>query len=73
MTLLFETVPTFEETWTKYLGDPGRYRMAIEDDDIERLSTFFGTDIIIEAHRLKTWGSWTISNHYRGQLNLDWK
>jgi hypothetical protein len=32
--LLFETVPAFEETWIKCLGDLGRYRMAIEDDDI---------------------------------------
>jgi len=34
MTLLYETVPAFEETWIKCLGDIGRYRMAIEDDDI---------------------------------------
>jgi hypothetical protein len=34
MTLLFETVPAFEETWIECLGDLGRYRMAIEDDDI---------------------------------------
>lgn len=32
--LLYETVPTFEETWIECLGDLGRYRMAIEDDDI---------------------------------------
>ena len=32
MTLLYETIPTFEETWTECLGDLGRYRMAIEDD-----------------------------------------
>lgn len=34
MTLLYETVPAFEETWIECLGDLGRYRMAIEDDDI---------------------------------------
>ena len=34
MTLLFETVPAFEGTWIECLGDLGRYRMAIEDDDI---------------------------------------
>jgi len=33
MALLFETVPSFEETWIECLGDLGRYRMAIEDDD----------------------------------------
>jgi hypothetical protein len=34
MKLLYETVPAFEETWIECLGDLGRYRMAIEDDDI---------------------------------------
>lgn len=34
MSLLYETVPAFEETWIECLGDLGRYRMAIEDDDI---------------------------------------
>jgi hypothetical protein len=34
MTLLYETAPAFEETWIECLGDLGRYRMAIEDDDI---------------------------------------
>jgi hypothetical protein len=33
--LLYETVPAFEETWIECLGDLGRYRMAIEDDDIK--------------------------------------
>ena len=32
MALLYETIPTFEETWIECLGDLGRYRMAIEDD-----------------------------------------
>lgn len=34
MALLYETVPVFEETWIECLGDLGRYRMAIEDEDI---------------------------------------
>ncbi|TQV90027.1 Telomerase-binding protein EST1A [Cordyceps javanica] len=34
MTLLYETVPVFALTWIECLGDLGRYRMAIEDDDI---------------------------------------
>ncbi|KAI9825122.1 MAG: hypothetical protein M1832_001442 [Thelocarpon impressellum] len=33
MALLYETVPAFEGTWIECLGDLGRYRMAIEDDD----------------------------------------
>ena len=33
MALLFETVPSFEDTWVECLGDLGRYRMAIEDDE----------------------------------------
>ncbi|KJK73582.1 hypothetical protein H634G_11163 [Metarhizium anisopliae BRIP 53293] len=34
MALLYETVPAFEDTWIECLGDLGRYRMAVEDDDI---------------------------------------
>ncbi|KAI0556221.1 hypothetical protein F4679DRAFT_578341 [Xylaria curta] len=34
MSLLYETVPEFEDTWIECLGDLGRYRMAIEDEDI---------------------------------------
>lgn len=34
MALLYETVPAFEETWIECLGDLGRYRMAIEDDNM---------------------------------------
>jgi len=33
MALLYETVPTFEDTWVECLGDLGRYRMAVEADD----------------------------------------
>ncbi|KAK0701744.1 hypothetical protein B0T26DRAFT_795304 [Lasiosphaeria miniovina] len=34
MALLYETVPAFEDTWIECLGDLGRYRMAIKDEDI---------------------------------------
>ena len=34
MSLLYETVPAFKNTWIECLGDLGRYRMAIEDEDI---------------------------------------
>ncbi|KIW02440.1 hypothetical protein, variant [Verruconis gallopava] len=33
MSLLYETVPAFKNTWIECLGDLGRYRMAIEDED----------------------------------------
>ena len=33
MALLYEAVPAFENTWIECLGDLGRYRMAIEDDE----------------------------------------
>ena len=33
MALLYETVPAFENTWIDCLGDLGRYRMAVEDDE----------------------------------------
>ena len=33
MALLYETVPAFEDMWIECLGDLGRYRMAIEDDE----------------------------------------
>ena len=33
MALLYETVRAFEDTWIECLGDLGRYRMAIEDDE----------------------------------------
>ncbi|UNI14827.1 hypothetical protein JDV02_001418 [Purpureocillium takamizusanense] len=42
MTLLYETVPAFEDTWIECLGDLGRYRMAIEDDDIRDRETWTG-------------------------------
>lgn len=34
MALLYETVSAFEDTWIECLGDLGRYRMAIEDEDV---------------------------------------
>ncbi|KAF1991083.1 hypothetical protein K402DRAFT_170744 [Aulographum hederae CBS 113979] len=34
MALLLETVPSFEDTWIECLGDLGRYRMAVEDEDL---------------------------------------
>ncbi|KAF8476036.1 hypothetical protein BDZ91DRAFT_710810 [Kalaharituber pfeilii] len=34
ITFLYETVPTFAESWIECLGDLGRYRMAIEDNDL---------------------------------------
>ncbi|KAK2022102.1 hypothetical protein LX32DRAFT_630483 [Colletotrichum zoysiae] len=34
MALLYETVPTFEDTW-QCLGGLGRHRMTTEDDDVE--------------------------------------
>ncbi|GAB1312877.1 hypothetical protein MFIFM68171_03087 [Madurella fahalii] len=40
MALLYETVPAFEDTWNECLGDLGRYRMAIEDDDIRDWETW---------------------------------
>ncbi|KAJ6439121.1 telomerase-binding protein EST1A [Purpureocillium lavendulum] len=40
MTLLYDTVPAFEDTWIECLGDLGRYRMAIEDDDITDRETW---------------------------------
>ena len=33
MALPYETVTDFEDTWIEWLGDLGRYRMAIEDDE----------------------------------------
>ena len=33
ISLLYESVSTFEDTWIECLGDLGRYRMAIEDDE----------------------------------------
>ncbi|KAM7182916.1 hypothetical protein V8F33_013921 [Rhypophila sp. PSN 637] len=40
MALLYETVPAFEDTWIECLGDVGRYRMGIEDDNIRDRETW---------------------------------
>ncbi|KUJ21773.1 uncharacterized protein LY89DRAFT_729275 [Mollisia scopiformis] len=42
MALLYETVPAFEDAWIECLGDLGRYRMAIEDDDIRDREVWTG-------------------------------
>jgi Est1 DNA/RNA binding domain len=42
MALLLETVPSFEDTWIECLGDLGRYRMAIEGDDIRDREVWSG-------------------------------
>ncbi|KAN0106418.1 hypothetical protein V8E51_009294 [Hyaloscypha variabilis] len=42
MALLYDTVPAFEDTWIECLGDLGRYRMAIEDDDIRDREVWTG-------------------------------
>ncbi|KAL6405597.1 uncharacterized protein AUP68_11358 [Ilyonectria robusta] len=42
MALLYVTVPAFEDTWIECLGDLGRYRMAIEDDDIKDREVWTG-------------------------------
>lgn len=40
MALVYDTVPAFEDTWIECLDDLGRYRMAIEDDDIRDQETW---------------------------------
>ena len=42
MALLYETVSAFKDTWIECLGDLGRYRMAIEDDDIKDREVWSG-------------------------------
>ena len=42
MALLYETVPAFEQTWIECLGDLGRYRMAVEEDDYRDRETWGG-------------------------------
>ncbi|KAH8730525.1 hypothetical protein GQ44DRAFT_606574, partial [Phaeosphaeriaceae sp. PMI808] len=42
MVLFHETVPAFEDTWIKCLGDLGRYRMVIEDGNIKDRETWAG-------------------------------
>ncbi|ODM19129.1 hypothetical protein SI65_05746 [Aspergillus cristatus] len=40
MTLLLESVPAFEDTWVECLGDLARYRMAIEESDLQDRKTW---------------------------------
>ncbi|KAH6876711.1 hypothetical protein B0T10DRAFT_414126 [Thelonectria olida] len=42
MALLYETAPAFEDAWIECLGDLGRYRMAIEGDDIRDREVWTG-------------------------------
>jgi hypothetical protein len=42
MALLHEAVPAFEDIWIECLGDLGRYRMSIEDDDIRDREVWTG-------------------------------
>ncbi|KAF5981585.1 hypothetical protein FBULB1_4696 [Fusarium bulbicola] len=42
MALLHETVLDFQDTWTECLGDLGRYRMAIEDQDMTEREVWRG-------------------------------
>jgi hypothetical protein len=42
MALLYETVPAFEDAWIECLGDLGRYRMAIEDEDLRDRENWAG-------------------------------
>ena len=42
MALLYETVPSFEDTWIECLGDLGRYRMAIGDEDVKDRDVWSG-------------------------------
>jgi hypothetical protein len=41
--LLYETVPTFEKDWIECLGDIGRSRLEIKDDDTEDREIWTGT------------------------------
>ncbi|KAL1967640.1 hypothetical protein VTN77DRAFT_2897 [Rasamsonia byssochlamydoides] len=42
MTLLLESVPSFEETWIECLGDLARYRMAVEEKDMRDREVWSG-------------------------------
>jgi len=42
MALLYETIPSFEDTWVECLGDLGRYRMAIGDEDVKDRDVWCG-------------------------------
>jgi Est1 DNA/RNA binding domain len=42
ITLLYESVPAFQETWIECLGDLARYRMAIEEVDMRDREIYTG-------------------------------
>lgn len=42
MTLLVESVPAFKDTWIECLGDLARYRMAVEESDIQDREVWAG-------------------------------
>ncbi|KAL4784642.1 hypothetical protein BJX76DRAFT_347655 [Aspergillus varians] len=42
MTLLLESVPSFEDTWIECLGDLSRYRMAVEEADFREREVWAG-------------------------------
>ncbi|KAL4916829.1 hypothetical protein BDW62DRAFT_211653 [Aspergillus aurantiobrunneus] len=42
MTLLLESVPSFEDTWIECLGDLSRYRMAVEEADFRERDVWAG-------------------------------
>ena len=42
LSLLYESVPTFDDTWIECLGDLARYRMAIEGDNIKDREVWAG-------------------------------
>jgi hypothetical protein len=60
LALLYETVPAFEDTWIECLGDLGRHRMAIEDDDIRDREVWTG----VSRH----WYSKATEGHSTGRL-----
>ena len=64
MTLLYETVPAFTDIWIECLGDIGRYRMAVEDNDRQNRETWSS---VSQYWYNKAWyqhpGSGRISHH----------
>lgn len=42
MTLLVESVPIFEDTWIECLGDLARYRMAVEEANVQNREVWAG-------------------------------
>ncbi|KFA80810.1 hypothetical protein S40288_04761 [Stachybotrys chartarum IBT 40288] len=83
LALLYETIPAFSETWIECLGDLGRYRMAIEDDDIKdregilitkKSSELYEPSIVefyglLDAQIGRTAKKWLESGYYIGITN----